>query len=139
VYTVTRVDSAKLVNVETSALGVVNERLRDDYIADCQRGVDRWNRLIAERGIDFSFTLPHRAFHRQIGEFADVYATPQGRLIDEAEWNKRKNDWLPSEEDQAYVGSLMVQVTDPGEFASWIAPPRIGINEQPIDFAYVSI
>ncbi|MFT4560347.1 MAG: benzoyl-CoA 2,3-dioxygenase component B [Gammaproteobacteria bacterium] len=138
-YTVTRVESGKLVNVEASALGVVNERLRDDYIADCQRGVDRWNRSIAERGIDFSFTLPHRAFHRQIGEFADVWATPEGQLIDQAEWDKRKHDWLPSEEDQTYVGSLMVQVTEPGEFAPWIAAPRIGINEQPIDFAYVSI
>jgi len=136
-YTVMRVENGKLVDTEVSALSVVNERLRDDYIIDCQRGVDRWNKIVAERGIDFTFKLPHRAFHRQIGEFADVSATPDGKLIDPAEWARRSSDWLPSDEDREYVGSLMVQVTEPGEFASWVAPPRIGINEQPVDFPYV--
>jgi benzoyl-CoA 2,3-dioxygenase component B len=138
-YTVTRVDAGRLVETQASALSVVNERLRDDYIADCQRGVDRWNRLISKCGVDFKFSLPHRAFHRQIGEFSDIYATPEGQLIDEAQWLKRASDWLPSDEDQAYVSSLMVPVTEPGEFANWIAPPRIGINEQPVEFPYVDL
>ena len=138
-YSVTRVESGKLTTVEVSALSVVNERLRDDYIADCQRGIDRWNKIINDRGIDFSFQLPHRAFHRQIGEFADVFATPNGRIIDQVEWDKHANDWLPSEADQAYVAALMVQVAEPGKFAPWIAPPRIGINDQPVDFAYVTM
>ena len=138
-YSVIRVDNGKLIEIEVSALSVVNERLRDDYIADCQRGIDRWNKIISDRGIDFSFKLPHRAFHRQIGEFAEIYATPEGRIIDRAEWDKHAAEWLPNDEDQEYVGSLMVQVTEPGEFAPWIAPPRIGINDQPVDFAYVSM
>ena len=33
---------------EEPALTALNERLRDDYIADCQRGVDRWNKVIAQ-------------------------------------------------------------------------------------------
>ncbi len=138
-YSVMRVEDGKLTEIEVSALSVVNERLRDDYIADCQRGIDRWNKIISDRGIDFSFSLPHRAFHRQIGEFAEICATPEGRIIDQAEWDERASEWLPSDEDQEYVGSLMVQVTEPGEFAPWIAPPRIGINDQPVDFAYVSM
>jgi len=32
---------------------------------------------------------------------------------------------------------LMTPVTEPGRFASWIAPPPRGINHQPIDLEYV--
>jgi len=138
-YRVTRVADGKLVEVDASALSVVNERLRDDYIADCQRGVDRWNKLIAGRGIDFKFTLPHRAFHRKIGEFAEINATPDGKIIDQSAWDSRADEWLPNGDDQQFVNSLMVQVTQPGKFAGWIAPPRMGINEQSIEFPYVSM
>jgi benzoyl-CoA 2,3-dioxygenase component B len=31
----------------------------------------------------------------------------------------------------------MIGVTEPGKFASWIAPPARGINHQAIDFKYV--
>ena len=31
----------------------LNEVLRTEYIKDCQRGVDRWNKTIKEEGIDF--------------------------------------------------------------------------------------
>ena len=50
----------------------LNERLRDDYIADCQRGVDRWNQIIRRHGIDVELRLPHRGFHRAIGNFAEL-------------------------------------------------------------------
>ena len=33
----------------------------------------------------------------------------------------------------------MQKVTEPGKFASWIAPPPKGINSQPIDFEYVHL
>ena len=35
---------------EAPALAALNETLRDDYVADCQKGVDRWNRTLAEVG-----------------------------------------------------------------------------------------
>lgn len=138
-YTVMRVENGKIKSVEVSALSVVNERLRDDYIADCQRGIDRWNKIIHGWGLRFSFKLPHRAFHRKIGEFAEVHSTPDGRIIDRAEWEQRASEWLPTEVDEEYIDSLMVQVIEPGEYAPWIAPPRIGINGQPADFAYVAV
>jgi benzoyl-CoA 2,3-epoxidase subunit B len=28
---------------------------------------------------------------------------------------------------------------EPGEFASWIAPPKVGIDNKPGDFEYVKI
>ncbi len=121
------------------SLNAINERLRDEYIADCQRGVDRWNKSIAKAGIDFEITLPHRAFHRAIGTFGEVKATPEGKIITEAEWGQRHSEWLPTDEDRAYVTSLMTPVTEIGKFANWIAPPARGINQQPIDFEYVKL
>ncbi len=138
-YTVTGLDGDRLVTREEPALPSLNERLRDDYIADCQRGVDRWNRVIKEHGIDFQLRLPHRAFQRAIGIFADVRVSPEGRVLSQAEWEAKKHEWLPTEEDQAWVQSLMRPETEPGKFASWIAPPPRGVNGQPLDFEYVRL
>ena len=138
-YEVIRQKDGTFVTEEEVAISVVNERLRDDYIEDCQRGVDRWNKLVADAGIDFQFKLPHRAFHRQIGEYGDLNVTPDGKIIEETEWVNHQDEWLPNESDHAYVQSLMVPVTEPGKFAPWIAPPRIGINNQSIDAEYVKL
>ena len=35
---------------EVAELAALNETLRDDYTADCQKGVDRWNRALAAVG-----------------------------------------------------------------------------------------
>lgn len=138
-YEVVRHENGNFIKTEESAISVVNERLRDDYIDDCQRGVDRWNKLVAEAGIEFKFQLPHRAFHRKIGEYANLNVTPEGKILDLQQWKDRQDEWLPSEFDQEYVKSLMVPVTEPGEFAGWIAPPRIGINNQAVDTEYVKL
>ena len=138
-YPVTELDGDRIATREEPALPSLNERLRDDYIADCQRGVDRWNRIIKERGIDVELRLPHRGFHRAIGIFADVKVSPDGRVLSEAEWDAKKHDWLPSEDDQTWVQSLMQPVTERGRFANWIAPPARGINGQPLDFEYVRL
>ncbi len=137
VYRITALDGERIVERDEPALASLNERLRDDYVADCQRGVNRWNEIIRRHGIDFELTLPHRAFHRAIGNFADVRVAPDGRVVSQAEWDARRGDWLPTDADRAYIGSLMTPVTEPGRFANWIAPPARGINGQPIDFVYV--
>jgi benzoyl-CoA 2,3-dioxygenase component B len=31
----------------------------------------------------------------------------------------------------------MGRVTEPGSYANWIAPPALGINNQPVNFEYV--
>src|SRR6266568_1414295 len=36
--------------VDEPALTALNQSLRDDYIADCQKGVDRWNKTLATVG-----------------------------------------------------------------------------------------
>ena len=136
-YPVAEVKDGEAVRVERNALMAVNERLRDDYIQDCQRGLDKWNRTIRKAGIDFELKLPHRAFNRGIGAFAGIQATPEGRIIDPAAWERQGPDWLPSDQDMAYVSSLMKAVVEPGKMASWIAPPGKGINGQSRDFEYV--
>jgi benzoyl-CoA 2,3-dioxygenase component B len=138
-YTVMALAGDRIVTREEAALVSLNERLRDDYIADCQRGVNRWNEIIKSHGIDFTLSLPHRAFRRAIGAFAEVKVSPDGKVISEAEWDARHREWLPTEEDAAYVGSLMQPVITPGKVANWIAPPARGINGQPADFEYVRL
>src|ERR1700724_1365416 len=64
--------------VDEPALTAVNMRLRDDYTTDCQRGLDRWNKVIDKTGVSFNLQLPHVGFHRDIGEFKDVQITPAG-------------------------------------------------------------
>jgi benzoyl-CoA 2,3-dioxygenase component B len=58
-------------------------------------------------------------------------------VLGETEWAAKKDQWLPSAEDRAFVASLMGRVVEPGKFANWIAPPVMGINRQPVDFEYV--
>jgi benzoyl-CoA 2,3-dioxygenase component B len=136
-YPVTQVDGGRIVTREEAALPALNERLRDDYIADCQRGVDRWNQIVRKHGIDAELRLPHRGFHRAIGTFGQSRVSPDGRLVGQAEWDARRAEWLPTPEDQEFVESLMVPVVERGKFASWIAPPARGINGNPVDFEYV--
>ena len=64
----------EIKRVDEPALTAINMRLRDDYTADCQRGLDRWNKIIDKVGVAFKLELPHVGFHRQIGEFKDVHA-----------------------------------------------------------------
>lgn len=129
--------------VATEAVPVrnaLNELLRDEYADDNQKAVDRWNRELAEAGITgFEFKLPSKKFNRAIGEYAGHHFDPSGQLISEETWQKKKDEWLVTEADRAYVASIQRPVVEPGKMASWIAPPRVGIKGRPIDFQYVRL
>jgi benzoyl-CoA 2,3-epoxidase subunit B len=120
---------------DTPALTALNTTLRDDYAADCQKGVDRWNRTLAAVGMELR--LPHVGFNRAVGGFAGHRVSPDGRLVSEDEWTSGLPDWLPTESDQEHVLSLMRPVREPGKVASWVAPPSTGIHRKPLDFEYV--
>ncbi|MGI9608066.1 MAG: benzoyl-CoA 2,3-epoxidase subunit BoxB [Acidimicrobiales bacterium] len=122
---------------EVTQLAALNETLRDDYVEDCQKGLDRWNRTLAEIGIGTVLELPHIGFHRQVGTFRDHHVSPDGRIVTDTEWTDHRDRWLPSDTDRAHVQSLMVGVTEPGRMASWVAPPSRGIHQKPIDYEYV--
>ncbi|HZK90441.1 MAG TPA: benzoyl-CoA 2,3-epoxidase subunit BoxB [Stellaceae bacterium] len=139
-YPVLRLKGGAIVREEVAALSALNMRLRDDYVADAGSAVERWwNRIIGRAGIDFRITLSHVAFNRRIGEFAAIEADPDGNLLSAAEWARRRDEFLPSADDNAFVASQMQPVREPGKFASWIAPPRTGIDNKPGDFAYVKL
>ena len=127
----------QLVERDVPMLNALNEVLRDDYIKDSIAGVNRWNKVIEKAGIPFRLVAPHKAFNRKIGSLAGANVTPDGRVVSATEWAAMEKTWLPSDEDRAFVASLMGRVTDPGQFANWIAPPVMGINRQPVDFEYV--
>ena len=127
-----------LKHEDVAIRNAMNEVLRDGYVEDCQRGVDRWNKVLADAGFSERLTLPSRRFHREQGLFAGAHFTPEGSPISADEWNRRKDEWLPSAADRAYVKSLQTKpVTAPGQMANWIAPPARGINSRQVDFEYV--
>jgi benzoyl-CoA 2,3-dioxygenase component B len=136
-YVVHEVQGGRIVPKAVPALTALNARLRDDYVREIQAGLDRWNRIPANLGIPFRFTLPHIGFHRRIGNFAGQHVSPGGEVLAEASWKSQENEWLPSEADHVFVESLMGRVVEPGRFAGWIAPPVRGINNRPIDFEYI--
>lgn len=136
-YPVLEVREGALDIRQAPALNALNERLRDDFMKDSLAGVERWNRIIQKHGIDFRLTVPHKAFHRQIGPLAGLKVSPQGRVVSDAVWQARAADWLPSAADAEFVQSLMGRVIEPGKYANWIAPPTVGINRQPLSFEYV--
>jgi benzoyl-CoA 2,3-dioxygenase component B len=136
-YPVLTVKDARLVEKQVPMLNALNEVLRDDFIRDSIAGVGRWNRTIQKAGRLQRLWVPHKAFNRRIGSLAGVRASPDGRIVSEAEWSFCQSEWLPTPEDRAFVASLMGAVAEPGKFAHWLAPPVIGINRRPIDFEYV--
>lgn len=116
----------------------MNEVLRDEYVGDSQRGVDKWNKAIDEAGISFRLTLPSRRFHRNGGIYAGLHFDTEGNPLTKEEFERRQDEWLPSAADEAYVKSLMTKpIYDPKQMANWIAAPPRGIKGRAVDFEYV--
>ncbi|MBI3185933.1 MAG: benzoyl-CoA 2,3-epoxidase subunit BoxB [Myxococcales bacterium] len=123
---------------EVPLRNALNEVLRDGYVEDCQRGVDRWNKVLAEAGVAFRLRLPSRRFHRHQGAFAGLCFDPDGAPIPQDEWLRRRDEWLPSGADREYLRSIQARpLLGAGELANWIAPPPRGINGLPVDHLYV--
>lgn len=138
-YPVMKLVDGELQLVEVPALNALNARLRDDFIEDCRGGISRWNREISSHGIDFEITMPHVAFNREVGEFADLSISPAGTVVDAPTFEAKTSTWLPTSEDRAYIEELMQPQFEPGEFAGWIAPPQRGIQNKTPDFLYVKL
>ena len=131
-------DDGEIGQTEVAALVGLNTDLRREYIADCQNGVNRWNKILADAG------LPQRlrpAAHR---------VQPAGRRVRRDRGDPRPArssgrrvaapqgaSGCPTDVDKTHVRSLMRPVHERGKIASWIAPPRQGINGKPFDYDYV--
>ena len=137
-FDIDTVENGRIVHKAVPALSALNERLRNDYVEDCAKGLKLWNKTIADAGIAFELKLPHRAFNRRIGAFSELHVSPDGKVLSAEEWKANVHKWLPTDADRAYVTSLMgPAVVEPGKFANWIAPPQHGINRMGTDFEYV--
>ncbi|MET9261429.1 benzoyl-CoA 2,3-epoxidase subunit BoxB [Amycolatopsis sp. NPDC004079] len=130
-------DDGTWTSDELQAILLLNLDLRGEYTADCQTGVNRWNKILSDAGIDFRFALPHPGFNREVGINSGHHVTPDGSIVDEATWEAARHKWLPTAEDLTFVRSLMHPVYERGKIASWVAPPRQGINGKPFDYEYV--
>ncbi|MBX3216401.1 MAG: benzoyl-CoA 2,3-epoxidase subunit BoxB [Labilithrix sp.] len=138
VYAMDVIKDGKLAREDVAMRNAMNEVLRDAYVDDCQRGVDKWNRTIAAHGIPFELKLPSRRFHRHIGIYSGVHFDPAGNLLTTEQWEAKKGEWIPSDADKQYVQSLMQKpVFDPKQMANWIGAPKQGIKGRAVDFEYV--
>jgi len=138
-YKVWDIEDGRLVQKLAPALTAINMRLRDDYTRDAAGGVGRWNKIIEKAGIKFEMKLPHEAFNRKIGVFAGKPFTPDGMLVSGAEYDARVKEWLPNKADGDFIQSLMTPCYEVGRYASWIASPKVGIDNKPGDFEYVQL
>ncbi|WP_433755702.1 benzoyl-CoA 2,3-epoxidase subunit BoxB [Nocardia sp. CA-135398] len=138
-YVVRTVRDGAIVEEEVPALTALNLDLRDEYVADCENGVRRWNQALEDAGLEERLVLPHEGFNRKVGNFAGHFVSPTGEVLTESEWNENVGNWLPTSEDRARVAELMVPHYEPGDFAGWIAPPKSGINDMPVEFDYVHL
>jgi benzoyl-CoA 2,3-dioxygenase component B len=136
-YAMETIENGTIVQKQIPLRTAMNEVLRDNYVEDCQRAVDKWNRTLEKAGLAPSLRLPHRRFHRNQGIYSGLYFDVDGKPIDASTWERRRDEWLPSAADKAFVQGLMHPVYERGKIAGWIAPPSKGINGQPFDFEYV--
>jgi benzoyl-CoA 2,3-dioxygenase component B len=139
VLAMTELEAGKLVVRDVPLLNAMNEVLRGEYVDDCAKVLEKWNHALEEEGSDFRITLPSTRFHRRQGIYADHAYDPAGNPISAEAFAAGAPQWLPSDADRAYVGSLMTPVYEPGKMANWIAAPRRGINNQPVETAYVRL
>jgi benzoyl-CoA 2,3-dioxygenase component B len=131
-------EAGRPVQKDVAMRNAMNEVLRDWYVTDCAAGVERWNRIFEKNGVSERLTLPDRKFNRHIGMYSGFHVDPAGNPVSADTWQRRKAEWLPSPADREYLLSIMAApVFEPGRFANYIAPPRRGINQLPIDFEYV--
>jgi benzoyl-CoA 2,3-dioxygenase component B len=138
-FTLPVVENGRIGEREVPLRNALNEVLRGEYVRDCERALERWNKYIADEGADYKLRLPSTRFHRHVGEFAGHHFDFDGRLITAEEFEARRDGWLPTRADREYVQSLMHPVTEPGKIANWIAPPATGVKGKPFEFEYVRL
>jgi benzoyl-CoA 2,3-dioxygenase component B len=124
---------------QVPTLNALNEVMRESYLKDCEIGLKRWNRTIERAGHGIRLTLPSGRFRRSIGGWVNQPVDPQGNMLPREEYDRRLHEWIPSDEDRAFVRSLMQRVIVPGHMAGWIAAPDRGVNNLPLDYEYVRL
>src|SRR5712692_7794778 len=84
-FTMQVVESGKLVPREVPLRNALNEVLRGEYVRDCEKGLARWNKALADEGVGERLHLPNVRFHRHVGEYAGHHLELEGNLIAQEE------------------------------------------------------
>ena len=96
-YPVLRLVNGEAKRVDVPALSALNMRLRDDYMQDCVKGMRRWNKVISTAGMTSSSRCRMSRSTARSASSRTCMPTPDGMLIDDATWGKRKAEFLPSD------------------------------------------
>jgi len=116
----------------------LNGVMRQAYLDEVTMLMGRWNKLLARAGAGTELRLPSQRFNRNFGVYAGERFSPEGERLDEAGFEVRREDWLPTGKDRAHLQAIMQPVRERGEVAPWLAAPARGINNMPaLDFDYV--
>jgi benzoyl-CoA 2,3-dioxygenase component B len=138
--TITEVTAdGRLSDREVPLRTAMNECLRDGYVEDCERALRMWNKELEDAGIEQRLYLPHRRFHRHVGEYAKAHFDTSGEIIGESEFSKRRPSWFLDDRDVDFLATLMKPCREIGKIAGWIAPPVKGVGNKPFDFEYVKL
>lgn len=129
--------TGRMTTEEVPLRNAMNEVLRDNYAGDCEFVCQRWNRVLEKANRPERLTLPSRRFRRSVGIYAGGIYDPAGNPITGPAFEAHRSEWLPTEEDKAFVKGLMHPVLAPGKIASYIAPPAKGIDNHPFEWEYV--
>jgi benzoyl-CoA 2,3-dioxygenase component B len=132
--------SGEFEAVEVPVKDALNGVMRQAYLHEVTQLMSRWNRLLAEAGIEFELRLPSQRFNRRFGVYAGQRFSPAGDPVDETAFEARRGEWLPTEADRAHLRAVQQPVRSRGLLAGWLAPPARGINNMPaLDFDYVRL
>ena len=69
-FTMTVVEDGELKAREVPLRNALNQVLRGEYVKDCEKGLARWNKTLADEGLSERLRLPSPRFYRHLGEFA---------------------------------------------------------------------
>ena len=139
-YPVSKLVDGQIKLVDEPALTAINMRLRDDYVIDCDKGVERWNKVIEKTGVKFQPQAAARRLPSPDRRVPEHQGLTRRRAAERrANGPRSKDQWLPSKDDGDFIDSLMQPCWERGKFASWISPPKVGIDNKAGDFEYVKI
>src|SRR5882762_7392021 len=93
IFTLTVVEDGELKQREVPLRNALNEVLRLEYVKDCEKGLARWNKALADEGLSDRLSLPHKRFHRHVGEYAGHSFDIHGEMITKNEFEQRKEEW----------------------------------------------
>ncbi len=132
-------ENGRFVNREVALRNAMNEELRDGYIEDCERALRMWNKELESAGLDERLALPHKRFHRHVGEYSKDTYDFDGNPISVEEFESRRAGWFLNDGDFEHLASIMKPCHEVGKIANWIAAPVKGVGGQPFEFEYVRL